>query len=143
MISQQNLLNLADRLSAEDLRRLAGYLGELKQSQVNQLMRLLLNDDPSVIKNNDLIAHIIQSRNISAATEFWEAPANLFSLVKGTWNLYTGAIFWRLFIDKFGLSIPTMVIFISFPIFLLLGAAIWFSRQWSEISQKKDFSETI
>lgn len=143
MISQPNLLGVADRLTAEDLRRLADHLGELEQSQVNQLVRFLIDKDSSVIKNKKVMTHIIQSRNINAALEFWERQTSLVSLVRDTLNLFTGAISWGLFTDKFGIPIPLMVVFISLPIFLLLMTATWIYRQWLKISQTKDLSETI
>lgn len=50
MISKQNLLLLSVHLSVDDLQKLAGYIGKLEQIQINQLVKFLLDDDPSIIK---------------------------------------------------------------------------------------------
>jgi hypothetical protein len=140
MISKQNLLSLSTDLSPSDLKRLAGYLGELDQFEINEFVKFLLNDDPSIVRDSRIIEYIIQSHDIKSAIKFWDTKSDLFSWLNGTWKMYTGVISWRLFIGKFG--IPIMLLSIGLPIVLLLAIGIWFYRQLLGIRQAQKSLET-
>jgi hypothetical protein len=134
-IPKQNLLLLSLHLSASDLERLAGYLNELKQPQINQLVKFLLNEDPSIIKNASVMAHIVKSGNINAAIEFWEAPRNQFLIFDGIFKLSTGAVSWELIADKFGF-IP-MALLSALPIILtILLLVLLYQRKRTTQPQK-------
>lgn len=136
-ISQPNLLNIANRLSAEDLRRLADYLSELKPNQVNQLVRFLLDGDSSVIKNSDVMTYILQSRDLHTAIRFWEEPASMFS-PKNIWNLYTGKVSFNLFMEKFGVGVSIMFLFIGLPLILLSIIGILLFRIRTKITNQEN-----
>lgn len=118
-IPKKNLLSLSVYLSASDLERLTGYLKELKQPQTNQLVKFLINEDPSIIKNTSVMAHIVKSGSINAAIEFWDAQKNKFLIFDGTFKLLTGAISWELMADKFGV-IPMTLLSALFIVLILL-----------------------
>jgi hypothetical protein len=130
-IAKPNLLLLAKDLSSEDLQRLAGYVGELERSEINQLVKFLLGDNSAIVKNTAVMAHMIQSRDINAALNFWETSVSIAALPDGMWKILTGAISWRLVSDRYG--IPVMSLFIGVPLLLLLVVAIWLYRQWLKI----------
>jgi hypothetical protein len=137
-LSKQNLVALSKQLSSEDFQRLAGYLGNLTQFEKNHLVKFLINDDRSIIKNANVMAHIVQSRNIAAAIQFWESEKSSFSLLlDGTLKVLSGAISWRLIADKFG--IPATLLFIAVPIVVLIGllatAGIQIYRQLMKIKK--------
>lgn len=119
-IAKPNLLAISERLSIEDLHRLASYMKELEQSKKNHLVKFLLNDDPSLIKNTEVMTHIIQSREIDTAIEFWEAPLNQWSLISGAYNLINGSVSWRLIADKFGIPAQAMMILLPAALMLCL-----------------------
>ena len=121
-ISKHNLLSLADKLTADDLQKLAGYLGDLEQPKINQLVKFLLNSNPSIVKNSDVMADIIHSGDINAAIKFWEKPNTLISSFDGTLKVLTGAISWHLFTNKYGilLAIPITVIFLFLFVLAIL-----------------------
>jgi hypothetical protein len=131
-IPKNNLLSLSVHLSASDLERLAGYLKELKQPQRNQLVKFLINEDPSIIKNTSVMAHIVKSGNINAAIEFWDAQTNQFLIFDGIFKLLTGAISWELMADKLGI-IP-MTLLSALLIVLIVLPLILFYR-WKQIIQ--------
>ncbi|MBR8836121.1 MAG: hypothetical protein DSM106950_19370 [Stigonema ocellatum SAG 48.90 = DSM 106950] len=131
-VSKRNLISVSVHLSPEDLQKLAGYLGELDQLRANQLLKLL-NDDPSVIKNPNVVKHILESQDISAALEFRKTPKSLLSVVRDTLGTFTGVVSLKLFLDKYG--IPMNFFFIGVPLLFLLAVAVvmWFYRKWLEI----------
>lgn len=145
-LSKPNLVGLSKQLSSEDFQRLASYLGELTQLEKNQLVMFLINDDPLIVRNVNVMAHIVQSRNIAGAIQFWESEKNSFSLLlDGTSKVLSGAISWRLIADKFG--IPATLLFIAVPIVLLIcllaTAGIWIYRQLMKIKKaQKILSES-
>jgi hypothetical protein len=124
-ISNQNLVVLAISLSIDDLENIAGYLGDLTQIQINQIVKFLL-DAPAVIKNSDIMHNIIQSKEITTAIEFWKTQ-NPLSIFDGILKALTGAISWHLVSNKFG--IPLILILIGTPIILLLVFVLLFI-QW-------------
>ena len=137
-LSKPNLVGLSKQLSSEDFQRLASYLGDLTQLEKNQLVMFLINDDPSIVRNVNVMAHIVQSRKITTAIQFWESEKNSFSLLlDGTSKVLSGAISWRLIADKFG--IPATVLFIAVPIVVLIcllaTAGIWIYRQVIKIKK--------
>ncbi|MGB8699829.1 MAG: hypothetical protein WCD18_10470, partial [Thermosynechococcaceae cyanobacterium] len=75
-LATPTLVALATHLSAADLQRLAHYVGELDPTQTNQLVLFLLNGDGAILQEANVMAHLIQSRDINAALQFWEAPFN-------------------------------------------------------------------
>ncbi len=124
-ISKHNLLSLADKLTAGDLQHLAGYLGELNQPQINQLVKFLLNNNSSIINNSDVMADITRSGDMNAAIKFWETPKNITSTFNGILKVLAGAIPWHLFLDRYGISftmslivIPSLVLVFVFAILL-------------------------
>lgn len=140
MISKQNLLAISVDLSAEALNRLAGYLEELQQFEVNELVRFLLNDDTSLVKNNRIIEYIIQSRNIKTAIEFWDAEASPLSIINGVLKMSIGAISWRLFASKYGILLFALLI--AVPVILLLAILLWFYQQLLKIRQAQKTLQT-
>lgn len=132
-ISKQNLLSLSSHLSVDDLKRLAGYLEKLEQPQVNQLVRFLINDDPSIIKNSAVMTHIIQSHDINAAIEFWDAPKSPVLALDGMLKILTGAIYWKLVAGKYG--IPILSLFIALPLLLFLVLTLWLHNRWMKLKQ--------
>jgi hypothetical protein len=130
-ISTQNLVALSVNLSSEDLKRLAGYLDNLDQVQNNQIVRFLINDNSSVIKNNSVMTYVVQSREINTAIKFWEEKESSLLLINGILKVATGSISWQLIAEKFG--IPLALFFTSIPIILftciLLIIGNWFYRQ--------------
>jgi hypothetical protein len=140
-VSKQNLTSLSAHLSIDDLKRLAGYLRELEQPKVNQLVKFLLNDDPSIIKNSAVMAHIIQSHDINAAIRFWETSKSPFLALDGMLKILKGAISLNLVADKYGF--PVLSLFIGLPIFLFLALIIWFYNRWVKVKQiQKSLGET-
>ncbi len=139
-ISKQNLVALSQHLSPEDLQQLAGYLGQLKQPQINQFVKFLLTDDGSSFENADVMAHIVQSRKIDSAIEFWEAQKNSSLLLDGMLKIFTGAISWRLVADKF--NMPITLFFTTAPIVLLLSLFSliggWIYRQSVKIEKPQE-----
>ena len=121
-ISKHNLMSLTSKLTANDLQYLADYLEELNQPQINQLVKFLLNN-PSIIQNSDVMAHMIHSRNMNIAIKFWETPLNLISTFNGILNIFRGAISLPLFIDKYGIAIALS--FIIVPLLLIAILSIW------------------
>jgi hypothetical protein len=136
-ISTQNLVALSVNLSSGDLRRLAGYLENMEQPQKNQLVRFLINDNSSIIKNNSVMAYVVQSHEIDSAIKFWEDKESPLLLIYGLFKMATGAISWQLIAEKFG--IPTAIFFTSIPIILLISLFLmignWFYRQRLKINQ--------
>jgi hypothetical protein len=130
-ISKPNLVLLSKDLSSEDLQRLAGYLGELERSEINQLVKFLLGDNSAIIKNSAVMTHIIQSREIDAALKFWETSESVTTIPDGIWNILTGAISWRLVGDRYGMVLISL--FLGVPILLFSIVAIWLDRQWLKI----------
>ena len=124
-ISNQNLVVMATSLSIDDLENIAGYLGDLTQIQINQIVKFVL-DAPAVIKNSDIMHNIIQSKEITTAIEFWKTQ-NPLSIFDGILKALTGAISWHLVSNKFG--IPLILILIGTPIILLLVFVLLFI-QW-------------
>lgn len=112
-ISKHNLLSLADKLTANDLQNLAGYLRELKQSQINQLVKFLLNNNPSIVNNSDVMTDIINSSDMNAAIKFWETPKNRTSIFNGVLKVFLGTISWHLFTNKYGTPVALLIISIS------------------------------
>jgi len=135
LISKRNLVSLSNNLSVDDLERLSGYLQKLEQPQVNQLVGFLLGD-PEMLRNSNVMAHIIQSRDINAAVQFWNQAANPLSLLNGVLTVLTGAISWHLFADKSGL--PIFFLFLLVPILLLLSIIRWLYLEISKVSQKQE-----
>ena len=119
-ISQENLVALGAKLSAEDLEKLAGYLKGLQQYKVNQLVKFILNGNYLAIQDSTVMVSLIQSNNLNAAIKFWEAKRSLNSFISGTFQTLVGEISWRLVIHKYGiirsglllLGIPLLLIFI-------------------------------
>ncbi len=121
-ISKYNLLSLAEKLTADDLQNLAGYLAELNQPQINQLVKFLLNTNPSIIKNSDVMADIIHSGEMNAAIKFWKEPKNIISIFNGILKVFTGTISWRLFTNKYDIhvAIEIMIILLLAVLVILL-----------------------
>ncbi|MEM9922604.1 MAG: hypothetical protein AAF915_02420 [Cyanobacteria bacterium P01_D01_bin.50] len=122
-ISKYNVVSLAEKLTVNDLQKLAGYLGELNQPQINQLVIFLLKNDPSIINNSDIMADIIHSGNLNAAIKFWEKPRNLISSFNGILQVFTGAISWQLFFDRYGIFATVLIILV--PLFLIGVFIFW------------------
>ena len=119
-ISKHNLLSLAEKLTADDLQNLAGYLGELKQPQINQLVKFLLNNNPSVVNNSDVMTDIINSNDMNAAIKFWETPKNRTSIFNGILKVFVGTISWQLFTNKYGTPVALLIILISLLVVLAI-----------------------
>lgn len=134
LISKRNLVSVATGLDPNDLQQLANYLGgELEPAKINQLLKIF-KDDLSVIKNPNLVKHILESKDAEAAIEFIKTPKSLWSLLKDTLGAVTGAVSWRLFFDKYGLQVKIFFMGIILLIVLLAAAiAMWFYRKWLEI----------
>ncbi len=133
-IPKQNLISLSSQLSSSDLQKLSDNIASLDQSQVNQVVSLLL-DDSSIIKNPHALSDIVQSRDIRSAIQFWKSSASLVSLFKDVPGVFTGSISLRLFSDKYGIPIiPISIVTIAF---FLLFIVMWLRRQWLEISLKQ------
>lgn len=136
-ISTQNLVALSVNLSSGDLKRLAGYLENMEQPQKNELVRFLINDNSSIIKNNRVMTYVVQSREIDTAVKFWEEKESPLLLIDGIFKMTRGAISWELIAEKFG--IPMSLFFISIPIILLISLFLiighWFYRQRLKTNQ--------
>ncbi len=133
-ISKHNLLSLADKLTADDLQNLAGYLEELKQPQINQLVKFLLNSNPSIVNNSDVMTDIINSSNMNAAIKFWETPKNQTSIFNGMLKVFVGTISWQLFTNKYGIPVALRIILIS----LLAVLAILLYQQFRKYFKPKN-----
>lgn len=135
-VSKQNLRSIADYLSSDDLQHLAGYLDKVQPEQVNRLLKFLMSN-PSVIRNPDVMAHILNSQDIDAAMRFWEKPVNLFSFFNSIFEVFTDFTYLPLVSDKYGILIVVLFIGIPFLLVLALVLAIitWFYRQWLQIRQ--------
>ncbi len=134
-ISRQHLLSLSAHLSTDDLKRLAGYLDKLERPQVNQLVRFLINDDSSIIKNSDIMTHIIQSHDISAAIEFWDAPKSPTLALSGMLKVLTGSIYWKLVAGKYDIPILILSLLIALPLLLFLILTRWLYNRWMKVKQ--------
>jgi hypothetical protein len=121
-LSVPDLLALSAHLSSEDLQRLACYLGDLRPSQANQLVLFLLNRDGAILQQPNVMAHIIQSRDIHAALQFWEAPLNGFSVLDSLRQLTRGTISWHLWPDKLGWGVIALIL--GLPLLLIGTVAI-------------------
>ena len=133
-ISKHNLLSLADKLTANDLQNLAGYLGELKQPQINQLVKFLLNSNPSIVNNSDVMTDIINSSDMNAAIKFWETPKNRTSIFNAMLKVFVGTISWELFTNKYGTPVALLIILIS----LLAVLAILLYQQFRKYFKPKN-----
>ncbi len=133
-ISKHNLLSLADKLTANDLQNLAGYLRELKQPQINQLVKFLLNSNPSIVNNSDVMTDIINSSNMNAAIKFWETPKNQTSIFNAMLKVFVGSISWQLFTNKYGTPVALLIIIIS----LLAVLAILLYQQFRKYFKPKN-----
>lgn len=140
LISKRNLVSVATGLDPNDLQQLANYLGgELEPAKINQLLKIF-KDDLSVIKNPNLVKHILESKDAEAAIEFIKTPKSLWSLLKDTLGAVTGSVSWRLFFDKYGLQVKIFFMGIILLIVLLAAAiAMWFYRKWLEIRTLQKF----
>lgn len=134
LISKENLISVATHLSSQDLTQLAEYLGKLNSQQFNRLLELI-NENPSVIKNPNVIEHILQSQNFNAALEAWKTVPSIFSFIGDVSSIFTNSISWKLLLDKYGF--PAFFLIVGVPIILILAIAMWFYRQWLEIRQKQ------
>jgi hypothetical protein len=136
-ISTQNLVALSVNLSSGDLKRLAGYLENMEQPQKNELVRFLINDNSSIIKNNGVMTYVVQSHEIDTAIKFWEEKESPLLLIDGIFKMARGAISWELIAEKFG--IPMSLFFMSIPIILLISLFLimgnWFYRQRLKTNQ--------
>lgn len=117
-IASSNLRSLAVNLSAEDLQRLAGYLRPLAPAAVNAFVRFLM-DDPFSLRNR-AIEPLIQSRNIQAAIEFWQAPTSFQTIAQGMLKIVTGQMAWKLFTAKYGLTVFLLLLITPLVLFLSL-----------------------
>ncbi|MBE9233439.1 hypothetical protein IQ231_17625 [Cuspidothrix issatschenkoi LEGE 03284] len=131
-ISKQNLVSLGIILSINDLENLAGYVANLKQFEINQIVKFLLSN-ASLIQNSDIMVHIIQSQKITNAIEFWKTKNAILSIADGIFKALTGSISWYLVGDKFGITL--ILGLIGIPIIILL-VFVWFLVRWF-ISRKK------
>lgn len=129
-ISSHNLVELTYHLSPEELKTLAGYIGELKQPQINQLVSFFLSNDPEIIKNSAVIDSIVQSHNIETSISFWEAEKKPLSFLDGILKILSGRISWHLLAEKYGVKYITafFILLIILAAFLLLAAWIIFKQ---------------
>jgi len=127
VISKQNLIALAIKLSPNDLQLISGYFDGLEQIEVNRIVKFLLDEK---MPDSSVISHIVKSRNISAAIQFWKQP----TLLNGIVSLLIGDIYWELFTDKYGLLILLPLAFFALPILLF---ALWYYRP----NKKQDSQE--
>ncbi len=112
-LSRQDLIALANRLSPEDLQKVAGYFNELDLFKVNRVVKFLLSEK---IPEGNVLAHIVKSRDINSAIQFWKHP----SFWLGFLSLLQAEISWELFTDVFGvLSLLTMALFILLVLLVL------------------------
>lgn len=114
-VSKSNLIALANRLSPNNLQLIAGYLDGLEQINVNRIVKFLL-DEP--MPGANVISHIVKSRDIDTAIQFWKHP----SLLKGIISSVIGDISWQLITSKYSLLILLPIAVFAFPILLLLLA---------------------
>lgn len=131
-IATPNLRSLAVKLSAEDLRRLASYLHPLAPTAVNAFVRFLM-DDPLSLRNR-AITPLLQSRNIQAAIEFWQAPTTAQTIFQGLLNIFTGEIVWTLFTTKYSLTV--LLGLLITPLILGLGVFWMVSRLLSGLARR-------
>ncbi len=138
-ISKHNLLSLANKLTADDLQHLASYLGELNQLQINQLVKLLLNSNSSIVQNSDVMTDIIHSSDMNAAIKFWETPKNQISVFNGIFKVFAGTISWHSFTNKYGISIAVIIIIVFLlavlSIILYLQLQKYFTTKNIEVNQ--------
>ena len=118
-ISQENLVALGAKLSAEDLEKLAGYLKGLEQYKINQLVKFILNGNYLAIQDSTVMVNLIQSNNFNAAIKFWEAKRSVNSFISGTFQTLVGEISWRLVIHKYGIM-RTGLLLLGIPLLLIL-----------------------
>lgn len=118
VISKQNLIASAIKLSPNDLQLIASYFDGLEQIEVNRIVKFLLDEK---MPDSSVISHIVKSQNISAAIQFWKQP----TLLNGILSLLIGDIYWELFTDKYGLLILLPLAFFALPILLF---ALWYYR---------------
>jgi hypothetical protein len=129
-ISKQNLIELASKLPPTGLQQVASYFDELDQLEINRIVKFLLDEK---MPDNSVVSHIVKSRNIATAINFWKQP----TLFNGILSLLTGDIYWKLFADKYGLLILLPLGLFALPILLF---TLWYYRpnKNQELKQPKE-----
>src|SRR5690606_39099989 len=121
-LSREHLSQLAQRLSADDLAWLGGYLAALGQDQANQLVLLLL-DDPALmaqLKDETVQAQVASARDVSGVLRFLAAPITLMSFGEDLLMLASGRVTLGLFHAKYGLWVTALAV----GLLLLIVAAL-------------------
>lgn len=131
-ISTYCLVELSQHLSSRDFDKLASKLDNLNTSQINSLIRGLL-ENQSIL---NVLDHIVQSRNIDRAIEVWKTPNGLFSIstIRNIFSIANGAVSFKLLIDKYGNIITWILIAM---LVLLATPVIFIIRYVWEILPKK------
>jgi hypothetical protein len=152
-LSRDDLSNLAQTLSADDLAWLGGYLGALSQEQANQLVALLL-DDPTMmaqLKDERVQQQVASARDVKEVLRFLAAPLTLMSFGEDLLQVASGRVTLPLFDAKYGLGVTILAVGIPLlialallqsllrwllaPLFALLRALGWFTRRPSQTGQ--------
>ena len=141
-ISTPNLIKLANLLSAKEVQQLSAYLPKLKQHQINQFIKFLLDDNPKIIANSNVMHYLVESKDVDAAIELWQGSDNLFSwsLVKNISRLLRRSVSWGLFAEKYGFNylIILSIIAIALPIILLSLLAVSLRHLWQNMKQNQE-----
>jgi hypothetical protein len=128
-LSQDHLAALAQRLSADDLAWLGGYLAALGQEQANQLVALLL-DDPSrmaQLKDERVQAQVAAASDVNAVLRFFAAPLTLIGFGEDLLLLGTRRVTLGLFYAKYGLWVTVLAV--GLPL-LLVAALVQSLLRW-------------
>lgn len=152
-LSSQNLAELAQSLSADDLAWLGGYVAALDQEQANQLVALVL-DDPTMmaqLKDTRVQAQVASARDVNAVLRFLAAPVTLIGFGEDLLMLATGRISLGLFNAKYGswvtilaVGVPLLIIaaliqsilrWLLAPVLALLRALGWLTRRPSQTNR--------
>ena len=121
VLSKKDLIAITNRLSPDNLQIIAGYFDGLKQIEINRIVKFLLSEK---MPDNNVLAHIVESRNINAAIDFWKKPSLFWSIP----SMLTFNISWKLFTDVFGLLIILPFALFVLPILTLLLIALRYYR---------------
>jgi hypothetical protein len=107
-ISTENLIEISARLTPDDLSNLAQNIANLKQSDANSVIRLLLSDN-RLMSNLKYLPDLVKSNNIQDAIALWENDNCLFSVFSAVMGMITFKIGWHFIADKFGISLAVLI----------------------------------
>ena len=119
-ISTDNLIQIAARLTPDNLSDLAQSLENLKQDDINSIIRLLLSDD-KLMSNLKYLPDLVKSPNIKDAIAFWKRENPVSATISGFIGMLTFNLGWHFVADKLNIPFSFLVILAVFLVLFLLS----------------------